>query len=108
MKFYSLTQVHVPENQTKFGDHKKHCEYLFKDLESARAAIVRDNNNGCYGFCECYYNYMVLEERTFCDDRTEVDYCWQEWYHMPNGQEKYEWVKVETPAFTEQTVGWYA
>jgi hypothetical protein len=79
-------------------------DLFFETLEEARAYVQADSEFGCYGLCECYYQYIVIEQRNFANGKDEADWNFQEWYEMPKGDQPYSWNKIEAPLWAKGTV----
>ena len=71
----------------------------FLDLDALIKII--ESQDDCYGICECYYTYLLIE-------RLDVDVidptCWGEdgeiWYKM---NEEYRYVRIDKPECFKQT-----
>lgn len=82
-------------------------DLFFKDLEKARDFLKRDSEHGSYGLCECYYNYVVIEELSFVDDADCTEdrkWDWQEWYELRDNK---GWVKIDRPEWAAGTVDFF-
>ena len=71
----------------------------FLDLDALIKMI--ESQDDCYGICECYYTYLLIEKvEVDCIDPT----CWDDdaeiWYKM---NEEYQYKRIDKPDCFKQT-----
>ena len=66
----------------------------FLDLDDLIKIIEAQDD--CYGICECYYTYLLIEKRQFgvIDDITCFDKDGETWYKM---DENYQYKRIDKP-----------
>ena len=62
---------------------------------------IIEAEDDCYGICECYYTYLLIE-RVHTDRIDSVDWEWdgEIWYKM---NEDYRYIRIEKPDCFRQT-----
>lgn len=97
---YSITRIAKEPKETESSI----TDLFFKDLDKARDTILLDGANGPYGLCECFYNYIVIEQIQLQDEPEDADPFWQEWYEYMADE---TWIRIDPPEWVGKTVSFF-